>query len=966
MIVRSRWRITVPPLRVVRPVAHRAGHSAAARTPEDQHDDGTRVTVQEPYGQAYGAGPSRIPYEPPIQPSTGKAEPVAAAEAAASARQSRTTTRHSARWLRNALKTLPADQLRALRQHMPRTEAEGLLARLGVRPDKLSRLELHTLLHDLVRAGATSLAVWLCVGVLEQVQASSRPRRVFASPTLDALGKLGVGFEIPPAPYQHPLGPIRQPSLEEQRAPEVSEFLASLLHLLEVLQRVRHPRPNRLYRFIMTQCVNERRPDEAAKIYVGLVEEWIVEGRIAEGADPSDFYAGGGPPREPKRSSPLLSLWFQGVRTWRLPGEAMSPHDRLDLWHPHHRSLHERLRGFPMPIPTSPPSLVPHPSLQLLTIIFRDLTLDPRDCSPAEYAAGVRALAMLANTIISRTLPVPAIPHMLRAFSNSRMEPAVYPESYTYEPKTNAWAYTANTQVHVALVSLMFSPPNYARAAEIEARFSIDKRIPGEDGAGRYRLRPLGWKSCIVLIKYAARTLHQPRLISRLLDYMKVTFKEWDASALNVLFRGSTLSRDNDMAAVVEDKLFGGSMLAADSEVSVKEAATRLQEGSDARPPRKQSQKQPELDGGQRDIVATLLDDIDGQSIPADAHSLLALVTHLTATSQFDRLVRLVYTLEPYLAVRKDTPLEHVKILAAATGATVTSQGRILPTELGPHVFTAIVNGLAKSGNTGLAQRIFLLAKSFEGKKIVADRRAAALQTTDPSKPVTPPPAAARLTLPIHMYTAVIEVFGNEARPRPNAIEQLPLGWKPTAGLERVPRAQAGLIMAWEVYMEATSRWRSSAKVVAATQAEFDTSSGVEPEIYVTHGELKERTPDARFFAAVINVFYQHWELHTDEQLTRRRAAQLSRVCRDMKEAGVPVPPGLATKLATGCVEGEIYPEVVNDKWVHAKRRTHRDVVRPSRMVLRGEQVKAARGKSHTRRRNEDGEEAVGGIEGRG
>jgi pentatricopeptide repeat protein len=47
-----------------------------------------------------------------------------------------------------------------------------------------------------------------------------------------------------------------------------------------------------MYEILIRQCVREGRPDVAAKIFVGLVEEWVTEGRIAEGADVEDFCEG--------------------------------------------------------------------------------------------------------------------------------------------------------------------------------------------------------------------------------------------------------------------------------------------------------------------------------------------------------------------------------------------------------------------------------------------------------------------------------------------------------------------------------------------------------------------------------------------------------------------------------------------------------------------------------------------------
>ncbi|CAK9780366.1 hypothetical protein CC85DRAFT_287895 [Cutaneotrichosporon oleaginosum] len=958
MIARSSWRITVPRLRLVARAAHRARYSKTADFPLLEHDGSAspgNAAAREPYGQEYGAGPSCIPYEPPISsPSAAAAAarpgPTATTDAAAAARLARTTTRQSARWLRKALNSISDAERRALQEPMERATANATLARIGIRVQALSRLELHTLLHDLIRLGATSLAVWVCTDVLEHLHPSSIPRKVFSPSTLVALGRLSDGQEIylPPL-YRHPIGRLEQPSIDEQQPRQPSPYLASLLSMLELLQRVRHRRPQELYRLAMIQCINECRPDEAAKIYVGLVEEWIIEGRIAEGADPSDFYAGGGPPREPRSDSPLLAMWFKGVRTWRLPGEALSPHDRLDLWHPHHHSLQERLRGFPMPIPTSPPSLVPNPSMQLLSIIINNLELDPRKLSPADYASSVRALAMLANTVLSRTLPVPAVPSILKAFSDSHMEPRVYPESFTEVPESHGWAYTANTQVHVALVSLMFSPPNYARAAEIERRFSPEDRLPHEVGAARYMLRPLGWKSCLVLIKYAAETLHQPRLLARLFDYMKVTFKEWDMPALNILFRGSSQTRDNALATAVEEKVFGGSLLgnpkateAGDNKGEEQQPQAQLH----ALLPKThnpQTKEQPVLQHDSE--VEALLDGIDMEALKADSHTLVALVKHLTVTSQFDRIIMLVYTVLPYLAVNTATPAARVEQLAELTGATISSRGRILPVRLPAELFAAIIAALAKSGNTGLAQRIFRLARSYEKQDYTSQKlkepipqATTATSSPQPAEQQALQPKrhpAAYYFIPIHMYTSLIQVYGNETRPRPNAIENSPRGWEATSPYKFMNRQEAGHHMAWDSYNEAMRRWRLSRRLHEHNLAQL--AAGEDVVFDVTERELAERTPDGRFFAAIIRVYFARWNLNNDILLDRRGREKVMRLLRDMRDAAVPIPAGLATKLATGQVEGPIFPDIVTTKSLHRPRTYARGVVQEHRKFgLRG------------------------------
>jgi hypothetical protein len=99
--------------------------------------------------------------------------------------------------------------------------------------------------------------------------------------------------------------------------------------------------------------------------------------------------------------APQLKAWWKGVRTWRLPGEVISPHDRLDLWHPQNLSLGEKMRSFPFPLATSPPSAVPEPAERLLEKILATLRLDPAVADPRDFAASMRALAILCLSVNS-------------------------------------------------------------------------------------------------------------------------------------------------------------------------------------------------------------------------------------------------------------------------------------------------------------------------------------------------------------------------------------------------------------------------------------------------------------------------------------------------------------------------------------------------------------------------------------
>ncbi|KAL1408298.1 hypothetical protein Q8F55_005104 [Vanrija albida] len=826
------WRITATLVR-----RHRFASSAAHARPPEADDP-------EPYGQAYGAGPSRLPY---TRPSPNASEPLPSPQR---------TTRESARRLRLALEDVPKSALG--NPHL-------LLTALDIpkRADALSPLEQHAILHFFIRKRRGLLAMQLMVHwvKLHQLEAADQPSATprFSLTTLSILpskiqGKPHPNFPVVDIPRSVKLP---QPTIAEQEPAKASLHLRVLLVLIDRLQAIGHARPMQLYSLAIEQALRERRFDFAAKTYALLVEAWIMEGRIAEGARAEDFHQGGAPSRAlttTTMDSKLHAMWFSGVRTWRLPGEALSLHDRLDLWHPKSHAASERLRGFPMPVPTSPPSLVPHPHRILIEEILNALMLDPHKASPTEFAASMRALATLANTILSRTLPIPAIPLLLQSFSRSHTHPAVYPESVAEEPDTNAWAYTAHTQVHVALVSLVFSPPNFARAAEIERESGSVLESQQMTGPGRYMLPNLGLKSCIVLLKYAVTTRQPPRMITRLAKY---AHERWDfmrTVVTNMGFRGATLAGDNEAAQKFDDLLFQGTLL--DRQVAPDIDTSNWSE--DLPVPATPT------------AVAAVSGPSEQPTRPTpDAYSLVALLSHLAATSEQARLKRVVYAVIPFLRVGRETTAAQIEVLQRETGVVIGDSGRPIPPELGVYIWTAMVDALAKTRQYNLAQRIFFVALRNENRQITR------YQEENLEMPDS-------LRLPIHIFSTMMNVYGSEGRKEPDLSPgQFPLRFRADPKFHSYPRQIASQSMVWQLYADVRDRF-------AALGSESP------------HLKL-----DVRYFNAVIRATAPRFDLGSSKPLDSDTAAELDEILFDIAEAGFERPPGLVSKLKTGTSVGK-------------------------------------------------------------
>ena len=341
--------------------------------------------------------------------------------------------------------------------------------------------------------------------------------------------------------------------LQKQRQRALRYSLA----LLSQLQTMRRPRTQEMYRTILRHCVHLGKPDMAAAVFAGLVEEWILEGRVAEvGSAGTTLFGEGGVPHQSsgsvgqqaadaedaaveqaaqtRRMKRIIDGWFEGVRTWRMPGEGMAPLDKLKLWHPKTLKLQEKMKNFPLPSPTSPPSLVPPPNAEMLDIIISSLTYRPavswggggsntgtgKQRSTQDpvlavqnrpYRRSARALAILGNTILSRTLPVTALKSLFQAMRKMSIEVPVYPTSIKWQriPAANRSEFSAGTHIHAALMSLLWSPPSL--------------NFPHGRWAS-YRLPPLTLTSTRVLLHYATKALPSGATIVNFFRHIKSAF----------------------------------------------------------------------------------------------------------------------------------------------------------------------------------------------------------------------------------------------------------------------------------------------------------------------------------------------------------------------------------------------------------------------------------------------------------
>lgn len=865
----ARWRHVPAMGGQVRGWASTSRRSASTAFAEQSID--TDETPRDGYGMDYGAGPSRLPYEGPVRQAARDSREVEVVSPYVS--YSPGSSVASARALRRQLCHVQHGDYIDMstftkRVLSPTTDRVKRKYRRPPRPiASLSRLELHVLVHHLLRAGQPLLAAAIMSdAIMSGIAIKPRRRRIFAGLTLEQVVQAVSEYAEPGPSFTPKSGESRTaqqrfalftPSYDVASSPQapLSKRSRALSRLLSSMQEVRHHRPQSMYRHLVKQCIDEGRPDVAAKIFVGLVEEWVTEGRVAEGADVDDFCEGGGPNEklEIQLVSDQMATWWQGVRTWRLPGEVLSPHGRMDLWHPKNLSLGEKMKGFPMPMPTSPPTMVPAPDNKLLIQIIQSLHVDPGKCSPEDYTASMRALAYLANTVLARTLPISSLRSLFQAMAATKHRPAVYPESIDIEtvPQSDRWAYESFTQIHLALQSLLSAPPMSASsiryAEEVEQARQSAPGVPAHPPRppSQYMLPPLSWTSSLVLLRYGMSRLRAPRLVTNLVVYMKQIFGAGhrDPKAHNIMLEAGIALRDAKLVQMVTKSLFGDLFGGANR--------------SAASPAAPATAASVEIIPAEHTILA--LDHPDAKLDPeANERSLTTLIVHLSVSSKFDELESLIYDLFPFLATTKNDRIE------GSDDVVVQNKPDHLPLSLYP----VIIEGLRKAGKTGLAQRVYGLALQAEEDAIA--RSGSTERSVRNHKP----------RLPIETFTSMIGVWHNEVQSARNGSTWVK-GWKPDSDAVGVRRGPAAGQMAWRTYEYVRERWQQA-------------SGGKD--------EARCR-PTTSLVNAVTKACHQRWGLDSLDSSSRKTEQELRLLVGDVESLDFTVPPTIARKLGMEVIE---------------------------------------------------------------
>jgi hypothetical protein len=297
--------------------------------------------------------------------------------------------------------------------------------------------------------------------------------------------------------------------------------------LLHVLRVARRGRTHNVYAYVLDRCIRDNDVDLAARVLAELVQEWAWEERVGSGeiVDEECSWLKKLPKDEPvavKEGKSGILEWFGFGLRWNHRAEAQR---RAACWAPQPISLNLYLRHFPVPSPTSVPSLVPFPHAYLLDAILANIVFDPS--RPIEdFNKSASALAILANTVLARTLPLYDISKLLQAFQSLPLKPLVYPSVNSPDPDDDV---SAQAHVKGAFSSLVWGLPS--------GRMDLNQK--------RYGLQYISEPSTISLLNVAVQNFRSPVLITKVLSYIQDSgFSRSKSLGVALMKAGSILRLD--------------------------------------------------------------------------------------------------------------------------------------------------------------------------------------------------------------------------------------------------------------------------------------------------------------------------------------------------------------------------------------------------------------------------------------
>ncbi|KAG6333084.1 hypothetical protein ID866_6008 [Astraeus odoratus] len=466
----------------------------------------------------------------------------------------------------------------------------------------------------------------------------------------------------------------------------------------------------------------------------------------------------------------------------------------------------------------------------------------PEQGDSQQRADAYQALAFLANLVDSRSLPYSDISTLLRAlYSCPRDSNVVWVLRDGQWEMVNAYRY-----FHDVLYRLARRPPTKSKAPPIKHGNIKDNPTPPV-------MPQLTRETYNTLVHYALRHRMSIVMAQKILQHMEFVRSPGlkpDITTYNIFLRSGTLLRQNGLVSHTLEELRMGKVNNGHGIMVLPQPLEPLQ--SSAEPARVSHASSPQTQEPKPIALSQFLRiRAPTRPLTADSTTLVSYICHLTSTGRPDAVVDVLWYILPELSIVDHPAWDNVTPEHRAAMAQQTRQERLdRAVSLGPWFFTTVLNALCKAGKTGLAERVWLLARQAEmASWVQADASGEGR-------------AVQGWCLPVHAYTIMLQVYAKEAKKgigwhparhgdnnwNPSSVEKIRQGWaqyivyRTCITDKRLSRRMWALRVGAAHYR---SMWRG-ARDIYNTLTRWDPDCA--PEIQVLQ-------PDERFFNAALDMF---------------------------------------------------------------------------------------------------------------
>ncbi|CCM03974.1 uncharacterized protein FIBRA_06130 [Fibroporia radiculosa] len=666
-----------------------------------------------------------------------------------------------------------------------------------------ARLSAHSFLHGLVRAGYSKKAARYAEMMMEH---GIRIRETTTNTIIVSLSSnLATSLN-----GNLLANTVRRPRIRD--GPEVLELREMVIGdrctraAVQLLGKARmwgQCRSQRMYDNAISGCLMQGEIIVASLLFVLLVKDWQLRQSLAKslGSDAAE---------EEPFTSPITQRHIP-----RIPRE-----DRMQL---------------------------PYPSIQMMSTILNavkeSLSRDPQDSPGHDPQSSLQALANLAILLDTGQLHTGSIAALIHAlYSCPKGDHLIWIREREQARPKRVKAYPYFQRVLMRLIDSLYDP------AVVASRLRLDLR------------------SYNALLFYSLRHRLSSTLASRVLDHMCMHRNpplQPNIVTYNILLRSGTLVRRMDLsetalAALRAHKLNAshGIMVEADqSQLKPKRVSkTVLVSG-----PLGFSTTLHQLQNAPFHVPALLQK--PSNDVAADAFTLGSYIMHLTSTGSPEVVADILFFILPELRTVSHpswgalTPEQRDAIRYESREASLRRA-----VQLGPHVFAALINSLAKAGKPGLAERVWLLAKQGEAASWIPNFA----------------PEFSPWYLPVHAYTSMLQCYAKQARRASSILRcgqnramhslmENPGDWKPGS---RPVRGWAGFVHATRQAQtgKVTRRTRSGERAALILYGSMQSGGeAVYSSLLALHQRAQEPSshvvvpsPDARFFNAALELFGHH------------------------------------------------------------------------------------------------------------